>query len=488
MAHFPKIGAAPRGAVIAFALAAADLLVVPTRGLAYDFEVSARTEAYAYQLRRFERDGLILLNRRRITQYLGLRIFNLLEPGQDVHSRSRPKRPPALLYAHGLMRFASDFGDFVDVSASDSPELRNDQFELLLGALEGRNLWGYVNFSLGRQYDAELMDFFAYDGMRVRLDSPWKLFVESHFGAQVNRTLPFSAAVFETDGTSGEEAEDKPLAPTFGVAFGLDDPELLELRIAYRRAFSRSDLFLDADSLERRSVWGVDQELFFAHIALPVVSWGSRVAGALRYNLLTSSFDELQLNVAQALAPGHQITLEVLRSRPHFDGDSIFNIFALEPFSELGGRYSGALGAGLLVETRGGYRWFWTAEEETEETSGYALSVLLAWSHAKARAEAELFLTDGYGGRRFGGDLSGWWSSPRWVFGRRIALDGRVSLVQFSDARADLDPLLTLGLQLGAQIRFLPGLSLYLSVEDNINRLYDSALRFFAALDMAFAP
>lgn len=461
------------------------LVAAPAAG--YDFEVSSRTEAYGYQLRRFDRDGLVLLNRRRLTQYLGLRIFNLLEPGQLASSPSRPGRPPALIYAAGLMRFFSDFGSFAQDETDADSELENDQFELLLGTIEGRNLWTYLDFSFGRQYDAELMDFFAYDGLRLRLNSPWKVFIETSFGAQVNRTVPFSAAVFETDGTSGDGPDDEVLAPAYAVAVGIDDPDLVDLRLAYRHVASRAEAPIDADRQQMRTFWGTDQELLFAHAGLPLQLLGSRLGGAARYNLLTSRFDELRLEWDQHLGRSHHMSFEVLRSRPHFDGDSIFNVFALEPFGELAGRYTVDLWRGVLLEARGGYRWFWQGQD-TVDANGYSAGLLVSWMHPRARADAELFLTDGYGGRNAGGDLGALWHSPRWVFERRITLDGRLSLVHFRDDRPDVDPLLTFGFQLGAQVRLLPELLLHLSLEDNINRIFDSALRLLAVLDMNFAP
>jgi hypothetical protein len=459
-----------------------------TDAWAYDFEVNARTEAYGYQLRRYGRDGVSLLSRRRVTQYLGLRLFNLLESGRQAHSSSDPTRPPALIYAQGLMRFFSDFGDFTN-RLDEVPELENDEFELLLGSIEGRNLWGYVDFSLGRQYDAELMDFFAYDGLRLRANAPWGMFVEGYAGFQVDRSTPFAAAVFELDGTSGSSPHDDAFAPSFGIAAGIDDSDLLELRVAYRAVISRADVMLDADGTSFEPRWGRDQEVLFVHIALPAPRWGSRVTGALRYNMLTNDFDELQFGLSQRFGPRHLLSLDVLRSRPHFDGDSIFNIFALEPFSELAGSYRVELPASFWITLRGGYRWFWSTPEDPDaQTGAYSAGLLSGWSHQRARVDLELFALGGYGGDRFGADLGGLWSSPRWLFGRRITLDGRISLIRLSDAASRLGSLTTLSLQAGAEIRLLPQLRLHLMVEDNISRLYDSAFRVLGLLDMSFAP
>lgn len=481
----------------AIALAAlGGLLLTAPRARAYDFELQSRSEAQGYQLRRYERDGVSFVNRLRFAQYLGLRVYNLIDA--DAARARRRGRPPALVFVHAQLRFQTDFGGFAPDIAAGEPaarELHDNRFELLLGAVEARNLLGWIDLSLGRQLDTELFDFFAYDGLRVRVSTPWWLYVESSLGAQVRRADPFGLAVFQLDGTSGagtsgDGADERAWMPTFGLALGLDERAPLELRLAYRGVASRAPPtpFGRAEALPAR--WGLDEELVFAHAALTHPRWDSRLAAGLRYNLLVAQLDELQLEATQGLGPRHQASLELLQSRPHFDGDSIFNVFAIEPFSEAAGRLRWRPGVPLDLEARAGYRWVWRAADERERVSPGALSLtaLARWQAERLASTLELYYLDGYGGLRLGADLFGRWWSPRWVFGRRLALEGRASLARLDGLASAAAPVTNFGLQAGLRVRLLPAVWAQLLVEDNVSRLQDSALRVLGVLDMSFAP
>ncbi|MFH1132477.1 MAG: hypothetical protein V1754_14165 [Pseudomonadota bacterium] len=472
-----------------FAIVSCLALLVEGSAFAYDFRVTARTEGYGYQLRRYDQNGLTFLNRRQITQYLGLQIYNLLDPGQLAY-KPNTRQPPALLYAHALMRFFADFGDYADPIGSN-PELRNNQFELLVGAIEGRNLLGWIDFSLGRQFEAELMDFFAYDGLRVRVNTPWNIFVETYVGVQVDRTAPFSPAVFEIDGVTKDENEKKIWAPTFGLAVGVDDFERFDLRMAYRGVASKFDVADQsrvanaAGDSASQSLWGIDQELLFlsAGYRLPLVETQAMLG--TRFNMLTGEVDDFQVGVAQRLGTRHQFQVDFLRSRPHFDGDSIFNIFATEPFTEIGGQYTIKLFDPMTLYSRVGYRWFWTdpAEGESPKPGATSLAAGANWRNACLSSGLELFYLDGYGGRKIGGDADVGWNLLRW-----LTLEGRMSLVGLEEDQRTDSSTLTFGLQLGGRVQFIPGVILHVMAEDNISELYTSAFRLLAVLDLEFTP
>jgi hypothetical protein len=450
---------------------------------AYDFEVTARTEGYGYQLRRYDGTNISFLNRRRVSQLLGLRIFNLLEDGRQAFGATGG-RPPALLTIHALMRFDTDFGGYI-YPRYEVPELENNQLDLMLGALEGRNLLGgWIDFTLGRQFDAELMDLFAFDGLRVRVNSPWHLFVESHVGVQIARAHPFSAAVFETDGTSGDPSSEA-WSPTFGVAAGVEDLRGLGVRVAYRGTASKAEPGLVSDGDEgEESIWGVDQELVFVSMDYVVPVLGTRPLFGLRHNLLTGQLDDVQAAVIQQLGR-HHLHLEYLHSRPHFDGDSIFNIFATEPFNEIAARYSVRPLEPLELSARVGYRRFWRDEaENADDWRADALSTGAGarWRTPRLFAELDLYYLGGVEGATYGGDVAGSWSILRW-----LGVDGRISLVRFNES-GWRDGLLNFGFQLGGKLRLFRGVNVQMVLEDNISRLYRSALRLLAVLDLEFAP
>ena len=457
------------------------------RASAYDFEIFARTEGYGYQLRRYSGTGVTFLNRRMVTQYMGLRVFNLLDPGQDPFSPGTT-RPPATLTLNAMMRFGAEFAGYMEHGGS-VPELDNHQFDLMVGALQGRNVLGWLDFTLGRQYDMELLDFFAFDGLRARANLPWLgLFVESHFGLQVSRAQPFSRAVLETDGTS-DDGTDDALMPTFGVAVGLDWDNRIDLRVAYRGTASRAPLetmIKPADDEEEpETIWGIDQELLFFGLGGQVPGLGTRLRVGLRYNVLLDQVDDVQATARHLVAERHDIQLEFLRSVPHFDGDSIFNIFNTEPYHEVAARYALRVLEPLQAHARFGYRRFWTDDGEDSSVSpdAFTLAIGAGWYSSKLRASADVFFLGGHGGTTIGGDLAG-----RWNLWRRLSLEGRLSLIDYQGSGEVSSNGLNFGLQVGARVHFFEGVMLHVLLEDNISRQYKSALRLLGVLDLEFAP
>lgn len=447
--------------------------------MAYDFEVASRTEGYGYQLRRLDRDGVTFLNRRRLTQYLGLRLFNLLDPGQLGFSPGST-RPPALLTFQLMMRFDADFGGFMEHGGTID-ELGNNQFDLLFGSLEGRNLWGVLDLSLGRQYQFELFDIFAFDGLRVRTNLPHGVFAELFAGVQLARAHPLSRAVFELDGTSGDGTDDA-WSPTFGVAVGLDDLAGLDVRLSYRGTASFAPLRKDGDE-----VWAMDQELLFASLEWEVPVLGTRPGLALRYSLVTGELDDLSATLGQMFLNRHQLWVEYLRSLPHFDGDSIFNLFDTEPYHEVALRYALRLFEDLHAHIRFGYRSYWSSEDEGEQaeddTRAFSAALGAGWRQRRLSMGLDLFVLDGYGGRTLGGDLD-----ATWQLLRRLALEGRVSLIDYRGSGLVGSDGLAFGAQVGARITFFPGVVGHLLAEDNVRSGFKSALRLLGVLDLELKP
>jgi hypothetical protein len=482
-----------RNRVISAVLLGSCLLAVAGESFAYDFTIHSRTEAYGYQLRRYDRNGLTFINRRRVSQYMGLRVFNLLDSGEDPASYRNAARP-ALLQLNALMRFFVDFGAYGN-AADNNSELRDNQFELLLGALEGRNILGWIDFSLGRQYDAELMGFFAYDGLRLRINSPWHFFVESHFGIQVDRHRPFSPALFQADGPA-EKTEGKSVAPSFGVAVGIADLYRLDLRVAYRGTASHAPL-LDRQAMSDevdfpQKVWGIDEEFLVVSGNYRVPWLNTQLSFAARLDLLLESMDGFQLNVDQRLGERHFVGFDFIQSRPHFDGDSIFNIFSIQPFTELSLRYQLRILAGLHAYSRFGYRRMWSyseigeslqliEEDEDGKAFTFLLGTTLQWQ--RLHATLELYWFSGYGGLKIGGDFHAELRPLRW-----LSLEGRVSVIGFQDDQRSDAFVTTLGLQLGGKVRFAKGVLLHLLAENNVSQLYQGDLRFLAVLDVEVSP
>jgi hypothetical protein len=176
---------------------------------------------------------------------------------------------------------------------------------------------------------------------------------------------------------------------------------------------------------------------------------------------------------------------------PSFDGDSIFNVFSSEPF------WDARLGYDLWPRrgrVRASARAFWRRFQNsdtdtlrpgetlgaTATAAGAGLGGRLAFTRGALRVDG--VYEDGHGGLRAGGDLP-----VRWRAGRKLALDGRVSLYRFEeDLRPDLRAT-SFGAQGGALLVLGPGLAVHLLAEQNVNR-FDRQLRLVAILDLAFRP
>ena len=455
------------------------LACAPRAALGYEFEVTARSEGYGYQLRRYGREGLALVNRRRVTQYLGLYVFDLFGTRASAPTDNRQGISAVL---HAQLRFFSDFGSYAE-PAQAIAELRNDEFELMTAAIDVEGLLDCLRLRLGRQYEPDLFDFFGYDGLSVVAKLPAGLFVRGHFGRQINRLHAFSPAVLQVDGTSGDD-DSSSFSPTAGFSVGLSEGSPLALRFSYRRAWSRADAPGLPGEPSPRRLSGVDQEFvaFRAGYRLPRLGLSSSFAG--RYNLLLSAFDDLQLSTWQRIGASQLVSVDAVLSRPHFDGDSIFNIFDNEPYGELAGRYSFGADRELALETRLGCRWFWHGRHEVGAQST-AISATAVARLTKPRwfARGEVHWIRSLGDQRIGGELQ-----TSWLISRRFTAQGRATLIHYADRSPELADVTTLSMQLGLDVRLLREVKLMTLVEQHLSRLYRSNTRLIAILDMRFAP
>jgi hypothetical protein len=489
----------------AIVLSALGVVLTASSARGYDFEISARTIAQGYQLRwiRFsERDRL--LNRNRLTQSLGVDIWDLLEPSYDPARPDPPPLAPFNLYFTSSLRVNHDFGDYAD--ATLVPELGSESFDLeLLYAYVGvRNVLGVVDAELGRQLLVDNLDWYAFDGLHVTGRLPIHLQLEGQVGWLVRDSSPLGTAAQEPDGSSSAEclvfvpgtsdfapypscAQREQAAPTFGFALATHGLADVVARISYRRSVSQTVPGATAGTSDELPRWGVLQEKLSGEARGnfwrgAVVPWA-----AARWNLLAGLIDQAHAGVRIALGD-HALTPELLYSYPTFDGDSIWNVFATEPYWDARLTWDAWPGRGPLRGYLRGYlRRFSNAAVAGESGADAVLSAGAGagarWTSDAVAARLDLFYEDGYGGLRAGGDLSG-----RWRPARRLELEGRLSLIRFDeDSIPDLHAT-TFAAQLGGRWQLGPGMALHLLGEHNSNRFDESQLRIVAILDLAFAP
>jgi hypothetical protein len=492
------------GAALAAALSAGAGAGVAS---AYEFHVDAQSTAQGYQvrwLRGNEEDRL--LNRRRFTQTLGLDVWNILDPGVDPDHPDRPRRAPFQLYFTSQLRLDHDFGGYLggnvdylqqgvivtDPATQLVPELafQNRALDVLWAYLGGRGLMGGVlDFKLGRQLEVESMDWYAFDGLELTFHTPWHVALTAHGGLLDRSASLWGSPTRDPDGTSGAlcthveaggdawiPADDCPqrdaLMPGFGLALEAEHVRHLRARLAWRRAMSPTGSEFPSSA----PGWGVNEEKLTASVGADGLGGGVVADAGVRWNLALGQLDEARAGVRLGWA-ALSLTPVVAYVAPSFDADSIFNVFASDPFTDV--RLGAELWPGrgrVRLFARGDYRRF-----DADDSWGGAIGG--AYKGTRGRGRVELYGEQGFGGKRLGGD-----ASLRWRLRHGPDLDARVTVLKFDDDELSELHAVTVGAQGGARWTLGPGTAVYLLVEENSNRFDRSQLRLMGVLDLAYVP
>lgn len=487
--------------------------------------------AQAYELRTADPGAAqaSLVDRRRVTTYLGLFVSGLGAKDSDGLPALRNQFSVNL-----QLRFEADLGDFLcsigrtSIGAalgclgkdkggiSTSPELTNYKPELLMAYVEGHSLGGWVDVRLGRQLQWELFDLRALDGLWLQARTPLYLAAEAFGGLSVNGALPIDSPVYVLDGTSRnvglnltsaeEQKPSQALQPTVGFAVRSHGLRDVQLRLSYRRTFS---LLQDADaagcepiaaSTRRQpcapTLGTIEERLAFT-AAGRLLDGRLQGWGGLRYDFENGRLDDSHLGLRGVLAPRHALVAEYRYSVPTWDGDSIFNVFAAEPFHELRLSYDGqprAAGGTLLrigdlaVHARAFARLFRTSvraggttvSEELAPAFGGTLGARLSRRLGTVRLEA--YGDGGYGGLRTGAELSG----RLLLLRNTLGLEGRALYLYWADDQRESNRSHSVALQAGVRYAIVRGVLIHLLAEDNINRFYTTQLRVMAMLDLSY--
>lgn len=511
------------------------LLCVQTpRAEAYEFHVRSETIGQTNQLRsvRFSQPSLSL-NRFRLTQALTLSMWGF---GEEARSDGRKHDGPRISF-QSYLRVDHDFGNYTqgNISLSDAPgsggglsfTARNLIPELgashaaldvlyAYAAIEG--LWdGRIDAYIGRLMEVDSLDWWSLDGAKVRYHTPWPITVEAFGGLRVRDDSVLGSNVFEPDGTSGSNClaytpgmtpaqglwravnendvfdncpDRENLMPTFGAAIETRGLSWLIGRLVYRRSVSSTpDSYPSEEDQSPR--YGVNEEHLSWTLRAPLRFSDGKVRVtpflAGRYSALHGLIDEYTAGVRGRYGV-HSADVEAYYLYPTFDGDSIFNVFSTEPYTDL--RLTYAVRPTSVPVS--GYVRGWGRQYDSEDAGTFdldekehALGAELGARYRHGRdkiARLQLFHEDGYGGRRTGGSGSATWrvSSP-------LSFAGRVSVIDFKeDLRENLEAL-TLGIQAGATYRFYQGMGLRLTAEQTFNQISDGRFRLWAILDLAYA-
>ncbi|MSP63741.1 MAG: hypothetical protein EXR72_26025 [Myxococcales bacterium] len=468
------------------------LLLVAAPAWAYDIEIDSQTLGQGYQIAGGD-GGLIA--RRRLDQYLGLHVWNL--GPKDALGLPTARNQ---FYLTSSLRFSTDFGDYPKTSWGGrdvSQELGSNRFDLLYLHVGANDLAGFLDIRLGRQIDVGEFDFTSYDGLSVEARTPWYVALHASGGLLVNGALPFDSPIFRPDGTapSGLSVHDQDYKPTLAVgarSFGFRD---LDARFAYRHTWAPAQHTQPNEAAVKATDGTTEERLAWS---LRGRLWGGRIISwaGLRYSLLVAAVDHIEAGARFTLSPRHALQIEYLYSYPTFDGDSIWNLFVRKQFDDV--RLAYDLGSGRLRGyARAFVRFFHEGDDLADRVSnsqpagnpGGALSRLDAGGSLGARLDlsrgfvrADAYADAGYGGRKIGLDVA----TRLRLYRELIAVEARLTYVNFANDIRPLDAGHSVGLQVGARLQLGRGILLHLLAEDNVNRFYASQLRLLAVLDLAF--
>ncbi|QSQ18119.1 hypothetical protein JY572_03465 [Myxococcus landrumensis] len=434
------------------------------------FQIEARTEAQAYQIRSWRgssSDEPVLLPRRRIVQYLGLNAFELAT-GQDLGFESN-------------MRIWADFGlpkgeaERIDGLKSEDAELLHAYVRYAAGGFEGR---------LGRQIYADVSDILAFDGLRARYVTRLGLGAEVYGGLWVTGAGFLGSSVYQPDGTresggrnldSGLEVTTAELEPVFGAKLLLEDVKGFNASVGYRKAMVDGKTDLERATVEARYGRGL----------------GLNVLAGVDYDVLKGDVAQVRTQLRWD-DTRFAVTAEALRLSPVLSADSIWYYFAWAPRDEarlrvdvftpgplrfyvqgLGSKYNENVNPDLALAA-------YVDAEGAPESTSVGGSAGTAWRSGSFRSALDVTYRTGYGGDQLWADLTGGYSFDR----ERITLDARVSFARIFDSfNARLGGNFY-GAQVWASRALTRAARLSLVVEQNVNPFSDSDTKGFLLFDL----
>jgi hypothetical protein len=366
------------GSVGALALAAT---FASSSARALDADVTSDDSSQFYDVRAPAPNaggGVTVLERRRLTATLGLGLYNLLDsPMGD------PKAPDLSLRAR--VRYDADFG--VSPNETDStnfsqflPGLHQQLVDLMYAYVEGRRFFGgWMGFKLGRQYQTDVLGWWAFDGAEASVNTPFFVKAEVYGGLEERGGEPLSTPRFEADGVwrgsrSGFDESLFPqfqparLAPAYGVAIESTGVTWIHGRLSYRRVYdtgvSNTSEFADGASqpmLYDKSRVSSDR-LGYA-IDASLANIGGAKAGFV-YDFYRGDLTSIYGSIDAYLGTKVTVSADYDYYVPSFDGDSIWNFFAGEPTNDLGVRGNVDINSKLSVA--GGAHWRIYSVQTTE--------------------------------------------------------------------------------------------------------------------------
>ena len=324
------------------------VLIFPnqTQAISYQIEMTSTGQAYDY----LGGDNL-LFGKRRITQDLYLGAYTPLG-----------KRDHGFLRFYTGFRLDHDFG----ISSDEQNMITGTvdgryQLTLHVATLEVRGLFEFLDLRVGRLVDYGLFGISDYDGGHLGLQLPWGLTLATGFGLRTLReNSKFNPVAHDLDGTSPFTESNSDNDHTFLLTSTLAwlSPFKTLIKASYRRSF-----YWAREIREERFGGSLDQNLGeFLYLSAKAI-----------YNIYLSRLEQAQISSKLKLGKT-RLGLNYQRLVPWFDANSIWNIFATDPYHEGRLFFRLPLGAKWSASTYGSLQIF-ESDTHQAETIGAGLNL-----------------------------------------------------------------------------------------------------------------
>ena len=280
--------------------------------------------------------------------------------------------------------------------------------------------------------------------------------------------------------------------PSIGVALATSRLRNFGAEVGYRRTWSETvGVFDDADrfmyvdrglypnDVGQAPASGVNEERLYArvHGAATAGSILLRPYANLRYSLLHAAVDRADAGVRlergkHSLEPSAEYFL------PTFDGDSIFNVFSIEPTTDvrLGYQYAGP----MRMRASAWLRRYAHEDGASSISAGGEAGIERSFGRT-LRGRVDGLYDDGFGGRRVGGTGEVAWRARDdfWLRGRAAVLGVR------PDDRARF---LTVSGVVSGSLQIAESVGFHVIAEADHDDIYRLSTRMIGVIDLAFAP
>ncbi|MEJ7600319.1 MAG: hypothetical protein WKG01_20585 [Kofleriaceae bacterium] len=280
--------------------------------------------------------------------------------------------------------------------------------------------------------------------------------------------------------------------PTAGITLATSRLRRFGAELGYRRTWARTvgligsedrldfpDRGLYPDEFDQAPDTGINEERIHArvHGELAAGGVGFHPYANARFSILHAALDRVDTGVRVARG-AHSLEPAVEYFLPTFDGDSIFNVFSIEPTTDLrlGYHYDGAFRA------RGAA---WVRRYERAGAAGPAhaggLDAGVEQTFGAWRGRLDALWDDGYGGRRVGGSGEAGWRArdTLWLRGRLILL---------GIEQEDREAYVSSSAVLSTTWKLADAVALHAIAELDRDAIRDTEGRAIVVLDLAFMP